>query len=172
MLTLLIGGWQRVVYSAALEVTDILSYRDKHTDRIIQLNCNRILLTPSQAEGYANKLLPHCPVWRSIPHYPAQLWARDQDSSDLRSSADVVVKLGEHLKRTTQTCRLTFFFPPCVRPEENHHLCHFSNHLFPRPDCLLSEDMQTQQHCQTVESVVRGALWEMTEPLNETGSFF
>lgn len=110
MLTLLIGGWQRVVYSAALEVTDILSYRDKHTDRIIQLNCNRILLTPSQAEGYANKLLPHCPVWRSIPHYPAQLWARDQDSSDLRSSADVVVKLGEHLKRTTQTCRLTFFF--------------------------------------------------------------
>lgn len=40
------------------KVTDILSYKEKQTDRIIQLNCNRNSPTPSLAEDYANKLLP------------------------------------------------------------------------------------------------------------------
>lgn len=58
MSTLLICGWQCVVCKSSLKVTDILSYRDKHADRIIQLNCNRNSVTPSLAEDYANKLLP------------------------------------------------------------------------------------------------------------------
>ena len=41
-----------------LKVTDILSYRDKHADRIVQLNCNRNAATPFLAVDYANKLLP------------------------------------------------------------------------------------------------------------------
>lgn len=113
MPVLLICRWQCVV---CLKVTDILSYRDKHADRISQLNCNRKSATPFLAEDYANKLLPTGP--RGIPPHPDPSLPRTAAGPVNRtgrpmSSLTVCMWLGTFMG-TRQTCKLQLFFLPPV----------------------------------------------------------
>lgn len=78
MPALLIWRWQCVVCRVWLKVIDIMSHRDKHADRIIQLNCNR---TVCCTFFWQRTMLTSCSPLACVaclpiptPHYPAQLW--------------------------------------------------------------------------------------------------
>lgn len=155
MPTSLIWRWQCCLQSC-LKVTDILSYKDKHADRIIQLNCNRKSATPFLAEDYANKLLPTglCGIPpHPYPSLPCTAVGPLNEIGRPMSSLNVHMWLGAFMW-TRQRCKLVFFHL-VFAPRRVSPLSDFK----PFPSCCgcpLSEDMQTRLCRQSVVAVSEG----------------
>lgn len=158
MPVLLICRWQCVV---CLKVTDILSYRDKHADRISQLNCNRKSATPFLAEDYANKLLPTGP--RGIPPHPDPSLPRTAAGPVNRtgrpmSSLTVCMWLGTFMG-TRQTCKLQlFFFTSCFCLEEIRPSVRFQTTSF---QVQIVRRQRICKHHSAASLLCQWAGWEM-----------
>lgn len=130
-----------VCLQSCQKVTDILSYRGKRADRIVQLNRNRESATPFfLAEDYANKLLPAglcgmppypCPSLPGSAVGPVNLTGRPM------TTMNVCMCLGTQEQNNHANCS----FLPRISPGDLF-LCHISNYG--------SDDTQTPKCCRFV----------------------